>query len=257
MHTSFILSNTSTDFTTINDSAVLDPNKKYEAALVYLSTYNSIPNVSWKRNNKFTYSTDNGVSWKVINLDTGAYELEDINTEIKRRIKEDGDDEAAIEITANISTLKSVINIKRPGYQIDFREEQTLGSLLGFDKEVLSLGYHKSPKKVDITVISSILVNLDIITGSYVNGRLFPTIHSFYPNVPPGYAIIEEPKPIYYPVSRHDISRMRLWLTDQSGNPIDLAEERLTVRIHLRENKHSVLNTVLDNLKDIKKSLLQ
>ena len=42
----FILSNTSTDFTTVNDSATLDPNKKYEAALVYLSTYNSIPNIS-------------------------------------------------------------------------------------------------------------------------------------------------------------------------------------------------------------------
>jgi hypothetical protein len=257
MHTSFILSNTSTDFTTINDSAVLDSAKQYEAALVYMSTYNSIPNVSGKRNNKFTYSTDNGISWKSIALDTGAYELEDINNEIKRIIKENGDDEAAVEITANISTLKSVVNIKQTSYQVDFREDQTIGSLLGFDKEVLSFGYHKSPRKVDITFISSILVNLDIIMGSYVKGRLFPTVHSFYPNVPPGYAIIEEPRPIYYPVSRHDISRMRLWLTDQNGNPIDLADERLTVRIHLRETKQSVLNTILDNLKDIKKSLLK
>ena len=39
-------------------------------------------------------------------LDTGAYELEDINNEIKRRLKANGDDEATIEITANISTLK-------------------------------------------------------------------------------------------------------------------------------------------------------
>ena len=93
--------------------------------------------------------------------------------------------------------------------------------------------------------------------GSYVKGQQFPTIYSFYPNVPRGYAIIEEPMPIYYPVSRDDLSRMRLWLTDQDGNSIDLAEERLTVRIHVRETKNTVLNSILDNLKDIKKSLLK
>jgi hypothetical protein len=256
MHT-FILSNTSADFTTINDSAVLDPNKQYEASLVYLSTYNSIPNVSRERNNKFTYSTDNGISWESIALDTGAYELEDINNEIKRRIQENGDDEAAIEITANISTLKSVVEIKKSGYQVNFAVDHSIGTLLGFEKETLSSGYNLSPKKVDITVINSIFVNLDIIMGSYVKGQQFPTIHSFYPNVPRGYAIIEEPKPIYYPVSRNDLSRMRLWLTDQDGNSIDLADERLTVRIHVRETKHSVLNSILDNLKAIKKSLLK
>lgn len=254
----FILSDTSTNFTTINDSAVLDPNKQYEAALVYLSTYNSIPNVSAeKNNNKFTYSTDNGLAWKSITLDTGAYELEHVYHEIKRRIKENGDDESSIEITANISTFKSVVNIKNTSYQIDFREDQTIGSLLGFNKEVISFGYHKSSKKVDITVISSILINLDIITGSYVKGRLFPTIHSFYPNVPPGYVIIENPKPIYYPVSRHDVSRMRLWLTDQNGNSIDLDGEILTARIHVRETKNNVTNTILDILKEIKKYLFK
>jgi hypothetical protein len=63
--------------------------------------------------------------------------------------------------------------------------------------------------------------------------------------------------PIYYPVSRDDLSRMRLWLTDQDGNSIDLAEERLTVKIHVRETKNSVLNSILHNLIDIKKSLLK
>lgn len=253
----FILSNTSTDFTTVNDSATLDPNKKYEAALVYLSTYNSIPNISERKNNRFTYSNDNGGTWKSIDLDTGAYELEDLNCEIKRHIKANGDDEAAIEISANISTLKSIVNIEKAHYQVDFRVDHSIGSVLGFEKAVISSGYNMSNRKVDITFINSILVNLDIIMGSYNKGHQYPTIHSFHPNVPRGYAIIEEPTPIYYPVSRHDVSRMRLWLTDQDGNLIDLAEERLTVRIHVRETKNSVLNSILDNLKDIKKSLLK
>jgi hypothetical protein len=251
----FILSNSSTDFTTINDSATLDPNKSYEAALVYLSTYNSIPNISEKINNRFTYY--NGSTWKSIELDTGAYELEDINYEIKRQIKTNGDDEAAIEISANISTLKSIVNIEKANYQVDFGVDHSIGSVLGFEKAVISSGYNRSHKKVDITLINSILVNLDIIMGSYNKGHQYPTIYSFHPNVPRGYAIIEEPTPIYYPVSRHDISRMRLWLTDQDGKLIDLAEERLTVRIHVRETKNSVLNSILDNLKDIKKSCVK
>jgi hypothetical protein len=253
----FILSNTSTDFTTVNDSAVLDPNKKYEAALVYLSTYNSIPNITEKINNIFKYSTDNGVSWKSFALDTGAYELDDLNYEIKRRLKANGDDEAAIELTANISTLKSIVKIEKTDYQVDFGVDQSIGSVLGFDKVVISFGYNISHRKVDITQVNSILVNLDIIMGSYIKGRQYPTIHSFHPNVPRGYAIIEEPTPIYYPVSRYDMSRMRLWLLDQDGNSIDLSEERLTVRIHVRETKNSVLSSILDIMKDIKKSLVK
>ena len=49
----------------------------------------------------------------------------------------------------------------------------------------------------------------------------------------------------------------RLTTADQDGNSIDLAEERLTVRIHVRETKNSVLNSILDSLKDIKKSLFK
>jgi hypothetical protein len=242
----FILSDTSTDFTTNNDLALLDPNKEYEAALVSLSTYNSIPNISENRNNKFVYSTDRGVSWREIALDTGAYELKGIKDQIKRSINENGDDEGAIEITENLSTLKSVVNIKNANYQVDFGVEHSLGPVLGFDKQVISYSYNTSPKKVDINDINSILVNIDIITGSYNQGRQFPTIHSFYPKVPSGYKIIEEPKPIYYPVTRHDLCRMRLWLTDQNGNSINLTGEKITVKIHVRETKHSVLNNIFN-----------
>ena len=47
---------------------------------------------------------------------------------------------------------------------------------------------------VNILTINSILVNIDIICGSYVNGSTQPTIYSFFPDVSSGYKIIENPR---------------------------------------------------------------
>jgi hypothetical protein len=234
---SFILSGNTSDFITCHDSVILDPNKKYEAALLSLDTYNSIPNITV--NNIFKYSIDDGVSWKTITLNTGAYELQAINNEIKRQIIANGDDENAFNITANISRLTSIVNIENPTYKIDFNIENSIGPMLGFTKVIIGHGYNESSNIVNIMQVNSILVNIDIIMGSYVNGSQSPTLYSFYPNVSPGYKIVERPNPslIYYPLSRYDISRMRVWLTDQNGDLIDLRGETITIRIHVREIK--------------------
>ena len=236
--TTFILSGNTSDFGTCHDSVMLDPNKDYEAALLSLDTYNSVPNVTKNKNNVLMYSTDDGTTWKVIALDTGAYELEAIDSEIKRQIIAGGDDESAINITANISKLTSIVNIENSRYKIDFGVSNSIGSILGFEKVIIGHGYHESSNIVNIIQVNSILVIIDIIMGSYINGSQSPTLYSFYPNVPPGYKIVERPNPslIYYPLSRHDISRMRVWLTDQNGNLIDLRGETITLRIHVRES---------------------
>src|ERR1051325_8100320 len=103
---------------------------------------------------------------------------------------------------------------------------------------------------VDIMKINSILVNVDITSGSYVNGSQCPIIYSFYPNVSPGYKIVERPNPslIYYPVNITDISNIRLWLTDQDNNPIDVRGERVTARIVIREVKQTI-REVIEELK--------
>ena len=101
----------------------------------------------------------------------------------------------------------------------------------------MTKGYHQSPKIVDIMKINSILVNVDIISGSYVNGVQKPVIYSFFPNVAPGRKIVERPTPAltYYPVNTRLIDRIAIWLTDQNGRAIDFRGETITVRIALRE----------------------
>jgi hypothetical protein len=250
---SFILSGNTSDFVTCHNSVMLDPTKNYEAALLSLETYNSIPNVTKNKNNIFKYSIDGGATWKNVALDTGAYELQAINSEIKRQIIVNGDDESAINISANISKLTSIVSIENPRYKIDFGVSNSIGPILGFKKVIIGHGYNESQNIVNIMQVNSILVNLDIIMGSYVNGLQSPTLYSFYPNVSPGYKIVERPNPslIYYPLSRHDISRMRVWLSDQNGNSIDLRGEALTIRIHVRES-----NPIMNELLKISKKII-
>src|ERR1700689_4603612 len=111
MANTYILTGTSSSFVTCNQGAVLNPNKKYEAALLSLDMYNSIPNIIEGKNNIFEYSVDAGNSWEKISFDTGAYELTAINNEIKRQLVVKGDDDTAITISANESRGTSIINI--------------------------------------------------------------------------------------------------------------------------------------------------
>jgi hypothetical protein len=139
-----------------------------------------------------------------------------------------------------VSELKSIINITDESYLVDFRIENSIGSILGFPVQSprIGYGYNKSEEIVNITKVNSVLINVDIISGSYVNGNQSPVIYSFNPNKePPGEKIDERPNPklIYYPVNSLIINSIRVWLTDQNNNPIDLRGETLTVTFHLKE----------------------
>ena len=254
----FILSGNSSDFTTDYPTTIgLNPKKKYEAALLSIDLYNSFPNIT-EENNKFKYSTDGGIIWKLITLSTGSYELAAINDEIQRLmiINDDYDKETNsfyINISANISTLKSVIEITNEKYQIDFSETNSIGSTLGFGPIILQHGYNESQEIVNIMKLNSILVNVDFISGSYVKGSQFPVIYSFFPNVSPGRKIIERPNPslIFYPVNKSDITSMRLWLTDQNNNPVDVRGETITVRILIREVTN-IKNNIKRAMKELK-----
>ena len=90
---------------------------------------------------------------------------------------------------------------------------------------------------VNILTINSILVNFDIISGSYVNGSTQPTIYSFFPDVSHGYTIIENPHNLLYlPLNANTINSITIWLTDQNGNELNLQGEK-AMRFHLRDLK--------------------
>ena len=235
-----ILSNDKSNFNTrFNPNLELDKDKVYEIALVNLETYYSFPNID-ETNNMFVYSPDNGNSWVKIKIPEGSYEIDDINNTIQHEMEKRGhydeiNEDYYINIAPNTNTLKSVLILEK-GYQVDFNHQNSLAKVLGFTGAKYTEGFHESENVVDILRINSILVNIDIISGSYVNGTTKSTIYSFFPDVSPGYKIIESPvNLVYLPITLDTIDSLNVTITDQDYHLLNLRNEKLTIRFHIRE----------------------
>ena len=89
------------------------------------------------------------------------------------------DEDYYINISANSNTLKSILILEKD-YQVDFNHQNSLAKVLGFTGTKYTEGFYESENVVNILSINSILVNIDIISGSYVNGTMKSTIYSFF-----------------------------------------------------------------------------
>ena len=126
-----------------------------------------------------------------------------------------------IEIYANTNTLKSEM-IHKDSNQVDLRRYNFINCVLG----LCTSGANESENMFNILHINIILVNIDLISGSYVNGSTQPTIYWLFPNVSPGYKIIENSQDILYlPITADTIHSITIWLTDQNGNELNLRGE--------------------------------
>lgn len=200
---------------------------EWEIGLVDLMTFHSIPNIEKGKNNKLYFGTG-----EIIEIDEGAYEIEDLETFIKAKLGMN----VEFRLTANNSTLKSELFCTKP---IDFTMKGSIAPLLGFKNKMLDAGtLHVSDDTVNIIKVNVIRVECNIVRGSYDNGAEGHVVHEFYPNVGPGYKIVEAPNTIIYlPVNVERINNISITLKDQDGDPINLRGERLSIRLHMRE-KH-------------------
>jgi len=174
--------------TTFNPPLKLDRTWKYEMALVYLKTYYSFPNLS-DENKVFRYSPgfievsgkgeeDDSTwqwQWVKVQIAEGSYDLIDIAETIKIAMKRNGHNDESVKTTANTNTLTSVLEIQ-DDFRVDFRARNSISSFLGFRNQVYKEGIQESDSVVNILSINSILVNVNVIGGSYVNGRTQNTI---------------------------------------------------------------------------------
>ena len=217
----------------------LDKKKDYEIALINLETYYSFPNTD-RSNSCFTYSPNLDSLWFDIIIPESSYHVEDINVFIQREMRKNShyhkaNDNDNIEISANTNTLMSEMFLKS-NYEVDFRKYKSINSLLGFDSNLYTSGFHESENMINILTINSILVSIDIISGSYVNGSTQPTIYSFVSDVSSRYKIIENPHNfLYLPITADTIHSITIWVTDQNGNELNFWGENLSMRFHLRQ----------------------
>ena len=207
--------------------------------IVGKSGYYSFPNID-ETNNVFVYSPDNGNSWVKIKIPEGSYEIDDINNTIQHEMEKRGhydpiNEDYYINIPANSNTLKSVL-ILEEDHQVDFNNQNSIAKVLGFTGTKYTEGFHESENVVNILHINSILVNIDIVSGSYVNGTMKNTIYSFFPKVSPGYKIIESPVNLaYLPLTMDTIDSFNVSITDQDDHLLNLRNEKLTIRFHIIE----------------------
>ena len=128
-------------------------------------------------------------------------------------------DKQTITITSKYLLIKNTLTSEmflRNNNEVDFRQYNSIISLLEFQSKLCKIGFHESEDMVTILTVNSILVNIDLISGSYVNGSTQLTIYSFFPNVSPGYNIIENPHNfLYLAITSDTIRSITVWPTDQ------------------------------------------
>lgn len=223
----------SSDFTVQLDPPLyLDNTSNYKLALISADMWYSWYNIT-KFNNRFKYH--NGTEWKLVRIPHGAYNIEDINLELKRLIKKEGDDGTKVTIEANYNTSKSRVLLD--GYKVDFISN-SIGDVLGFEKgDLIEDPQNDSSRQVNITNIQSILIRCSLVSNSYLNGTTSDVIYSFSPDLPPGNLLHVSPNQLtYVQISRTEmISQIRMIVSDQNSSPIDFNGERTTFLLHIKK----------------------
>ena len=211
----------------------LDPTKRYVIGLFSSDIWYSWYNVESK-NNTFRYY--NGRVWAKILLQPGAYNITDIDKEIKRLIKVNGDEPDNVSISPNYNTLKCRVTVSG-GYKIDFAQKDSIRTILGFESRTLGTdGTYDGEHNVNITDITSLVIRCSLVSGSYINGSDSDCIYSFSPNVAPGHLISIKPyQVLYVPISAvTSIPRITMRITDQSGAEVNLNGEHVTYHLYLK-----------------------
>ena len=143
--------------------------------LIRLSVYNYVFNVN-RRNNQFLHEGE------VLVVIPGAYEL----IKIADIIKEETNGNVIIEPDKN--TMKCKMEVLRGAFNFDV--ENSVASILGFDKQIYSRGKYTTNKIIDIMGINTIIIHCNIISRAKDNGKDTDISYTFNLTEPLGYLII-------------------------------------------------------------------
>ena len=162
-----------------------------------------------------------------------------MNNFIKKEINSKFEFDNLLEIKANSNTLRCVIELNDNELIVNFNHENSLKDVLGFNvPQIEGKGSHEGINLANVNPVNSILVNCSAVQGSYLNGIQKPILYSFTPNVPPGYRIVENIfSPVFLPISDKNLEYMKIWLTDQNNNRLNVRGEEVTLRMELRSRK--------------------
>lgn len=163
----------------------------------------------------------------------GAYELKNILEYIKKAFALLG-----IKFDAAINEFTQRVMLHSCSVNLHFNREDSIHRLLGFDDTIIPAKTSKEAENiVNITTLNTIVIECDLIDGSYINGDKFHTLHQFANQTTHGYKIVEVPHSVVYlPIKNNRIQSIQIRIADQDGNLIDFCGEKISCRIHIKRN---------------------
>lgn len=227
MSYSIVLTGNSSELVThFNPPIYLEEDSEYAVALINFETFNAIPNID-ETNNQFIYGID-----EKIEIPTGNYEIDDLDLFLSEKLIKD---QIGFRLKANNNTLKTNIKTTTTIYFGD----GTIGQILGFKDGILNGATHaeyESDFPASILKVNVVNIDCSIAEGSYLNGEPVHIIHQFFPNVGPGFKIIEAPRNlIYFPVAVKVLNQIVIKILDQDGKPVNFRGETVTLRLHVKK----------------------
>lgn len=254
------LSSNESNFTVnFEEPLVLDDDVEYAIGLVNLETYYNFPNIEYGKNNTFYYSADKGTTYNVVNIDTGSYSIGSLSSAIFEKMRANNHFDTTkhkphIQFHYDKNIGKVMLTIK-DGYTIDFNRPKTFRDLLGFGANIYTVN-SSSSEPAKILHIKSIMIHVDVVEGSFVNGAKQPIIYTFTPNVSSKFMIKETPKNliytfssnistilkftetpkniIYVKINKKYIPYFNVKITDQDGKLLNFGGENIRMRLHIR-----------------------
>ena len=217
-------------------------NKQFKIAIMFLSAYNGIFNVTnLNKNFYFTKSISDDNHFMQTTIPLGAYEIESLNDEMKRIISDENhftEGNYPFKIKPNFTTLGSIVEKIDPEVAISFKPDASIGSLLGFNKRIIHEEQNLSDNPVDILSFDNIFIETDIAQGMIFKGRRSGIIQNFTMDVDPGYKYIEKFRGgiSWYMLKTMDfISSINFKLKNENVEIVSFNGQPLTLRLSIKE----------------------
>ena len=219
----------------------LSNDMNHELAVDRVSMTYSWHNINTEYGNKtIKYSKDNGKTFKQITVVDGMYSYDDISDYINQVIT-DNDDQPSnnrvrVKIYFVLTSYRVVVELGAQ-WQLDIRES-SFGDLIGFEPKILTSTSYSSKLPNITNSVDSIHVNCDIVTDSITDGRYSNTLVVIpTDNLTRSYPFTFEPKrALFSPISKNNISEMRIKISDSQGRPINLNGVDWYVNLILRSS---------------------
>ena len=185
--------------------------------LIRLSVYNSVFNIT-ERNNQFLFTNPQSFNQidasKIFIIPPVSYGLAD-KADI---MKQETNNDVIIQVDKN--TMKCKMEVKQGVINLDV--ENSVSSLLGFDKQIYSRGKYNTNKIIDIMGFNTNNIHCNIISGAKDNGKDRDILYTFNLTEPPGYLINIIPTNILYQnITKDRIEYIEFHIKEEYGRPID------------------------------------